>query len=142
MPTYNNILVGLDLAEDCTQILRKAADIAASFHAKLHVVHVVEPLAFAYGGDVPLDLTEAQGVMESQAAERLERIINEVGVTVASHRVCIGQAAGELHRLAEEEKMDMIIVGSHSRHGLALLFGSITKGVVQNACCDVMALKV
>ncbi|TVZ39466.1 universal stress protein A [Alteromonadaceae bacterium 2753L.S.0a.02] len=142
MASYKNLLVGLDLSEDCTVILRKAAEIAAQFNAKLSVAHIVEPLAFAYGGDVPLDLTEAQNVMENQARERLAKIVDECQVDAANHYVCIGHAATELHRIAEEHNMDMIVVGSHGRHGLALLFGSITKGVVQNASCDVLAVRI
>lgn len=142
MTQYKHLLVGLDLSGDCTLILKKASDLAKTFHANLSVAHIVEPLAFAYGGDVPLDLTEAQTVMETQARERLHKIVSEVDADVHRHYVCIGQAASELHRIAEEDDMDLIIVGSHGRHGLALLFGSITKGVVQNACCDVLAMRV
>lgn len=140
--SYSHILVGLDLSSDCTAILRKAAGLARAFDARLSVAHIVEPLAFAYGGDVPIDLTDAQNLMEQQARERLAKIVDEVQVQPDNMFVCIGQAAHELHRIAEQQNLDLIVVGSHGRHGLALLFGSITKGVVQGAKCDVLAVRI
>jgi len=142
MNSYKHILVGLDLSSDCIEILRKAAKVAQAFNADISVAHIVEPLAFAYGGDLPIDLSEAQFQMEEQAKNRLSKIVSEVEAAAQNQFVCIGQAAHELHRIAEEHGMDLIVVGSHSRHGLALLFGSITKGVVQGAKCDVLAVKV
>ncbi len=142
MSTYKHILVGLDLSNDCKTILDKSCTLAKAFDAQLSVAHIVEPLAFAYGGDVPIDLTEAQNLMEQQARKRLDQIVEEAAALPSKRYVCIGQAAHELHRLAEEHNIDLIVVGSHGRHGLALLFGSITKGVVQGAKCDVLALKL
>ncbi|WP_185230574.1 universal stress protein [Teredinibacter franksiae] len=142
MTGYKHILVGLDLSTDCAQILNKAAEIANVCNADISIAHIVEPLAFAYGGDVPIDLTEAQALMEQQAKTRLAKIVDEVKLTPKDQFVGIGQAATELHRLAEDRAIDLIVVGSHGRHGLALLFGSITKGVVQNASCDVLAVRV
>jgi len=142
MNEYKHILVGLDLSNDCTRILDKAGDIARAFGADISIAHVVEPLAFAYGGDVPIDLTEAQSVMEQQAKTRLAKIVDEVQVAPQEQYVRVGQASSELHRIAEDHGIDLIVVGSHGRHGLALLFGSITKGVVQNAKCDVLAVRV
>ena len=139
---YKHILVGLDLSKDCVHILNKAALIADLFKADISVAHIVEPLAFAYGGDVPIDLTEAQKIMEQQATTRLAKIIDEVDVKTQAQYICIGQTSHEIHRIAETHSMDLIVVGSHGRHGLAIQFGSITKGVVQNACCDVLAVKV
>ncbi|SMF31144.1 universal stress protein A [Alteromonadaceae bacterium Bs31] len=142
MCNYNHILVGLDLSNECKAVLEKSHALAKAFDAKLSVAHIVEPLAFAYGGEVPIDLTEAQSLMEQQAEKRLTQIIDEAEATPMNVFVRIGQAAHELHRIAEDHSMDLIVVGSHGRHGLALLFGSITKGVVQGAKCDVLAVRI
>lgn len=142
MSNYMHLLVGLDLSADSAKVLDKATTIARAFNAKISVAHIVEPLAFAYGGDVPINLTEAQTLMEEQAKHRLSKIVDEVQVAPEQQYVCIGQAAHELHRIAEDKQLDLIVVGSHGRHGLALLFGSITKGVVSGAKCDVLAVRV
>jgi universal stress protein A len=48
----------------------------------------------------------------------------------------------EIVRVAEEESADLIIVGSHGRHGLALLLGSTANNVLHHAPCDVMAVRL
>jgi Universal stress protein UspA and related nucleotide-binding proteins len=141
MELYQHLLVGLDLSKDSAKVLTKAARIAAGSGAKLTVAHITEPLAFAYGGDVPIDLSEAQGMIEHQAKKRLTALVEELDVD-ADIVVSIGDTASELHHLAESRAADLLVVGSHGRHGFAMLFGSVTKGVVSGASCDVLAVRV
>ncbi|NQD94608.1 universal stress protein, partial [Pseudomonas sp. CrR25] len=54
---YQHILVAVDLTEECDPVMQRAQKLASSNHAKLSVVHVVEPMAMAFGGDVPMDLS-------------------------------------------------------------------------------------
>ena len=48
----------------------------------------------------------------------------------------------EVHRVAIERNSDLIIVGSHGRHGLALFLGSTSNGILHGATCDVLAVRV
>lgn len=140
--TYSHLVVGLDLSEDSRAILDKAKKLSKACGAKISLVHVVEPLAFAYGGDVPMDLTEAQAVMEQQAQSRLDKIADEAQVAPSATTILVGNTAGELHRYAEEHDGDLIVVGSHGRHGFALLLGSTANGVLHGANTDVLAVRV
>ncbi len=142
MSTYQHILVGVDLSEDSQLVMQKAAGIAKAFGADISVAHVLEPLAFAYGGDMPIDLTEAQTSMEEQATKRLAKLGQEYHIDKHHQIVALGQPSSVLHDIAEERKADLIIVGSHGKHGFALLFGSTAKGVVTGADCDVLAVRV
>lgn len=142
MSNYTHLLVALDLSEESTTILNKAQAIAHTYQAKLSIAHIVEPLAFAYGGDVPLDMSEAQSIVEQQANLRLSKLLENEHAEVESAIVAVGQTSAEIHRLAKEHKADLIIVGSHGRHGLALLFGSTANGVLHGAECDVLAVRV
>ena len=49
---------------------------------------------------------------------------------------------GLVASLAEELKADLIVVGSHGRHGLALIMGSTANGVLHGAKRDVLAVRV
>ena len=69
---YEHILVAVDLTEECDPVMQRAQKLAASSHAKLSVVHVVEPMAMAFGGDVPMDLSMLQQQQFDQARERLD----------------------------------------------------------------------
>ena len=53
-----------------------------------------------------------------------------------------GRPESELQRAAEAKGADVIVVGSHGRHGLALLLGSTANGVLHGATCDVLAVRV
>lgn len=142
MSNYTHLLIGLDLSEDCEKILNKAVTLAKTFDAKISLLHAFEPLAFAYGGDVPIDLSQAQDIMEEQAKKRLEKIAKPFDIPVERQHVRVGQTASELHFVAEENAVDLILVGSHARHGLAALLGNTAGGVIRGAHCDVLAVKV
>lgn len=142
MSIYTHVLVALDLSDESVAIVQKAQNIASLHNAKISVAHVVEPLAFAYGGDIPMDMSEAQIIVEEQAKMRVNKLLDQEQIKVASNVVCVGQTSTEIHRLAKEHDVDLIVVGSHGRHGLALLFGSTANGVLHGAECDVLAIRV
>lgn len=140
MSHYQQVLVAVDLTAESQQILSKAQAIAGG--ASLHLVHVIEPLAYAYGGDIPMDLSEVQNQLQSQASQQLAKLAEPVGVPADQQHVLIGQPTGEIHRLADEKNADLIVVGSHGRQGIALLLGSTANGVLHGVKCDVLAVRV
>ncbi|VUD66267.1 Universal stress protein A [Thalassocella blandensis] len=142
MSAYCHILVGLDLTEESRIVLQKATELGKNFNASITAAHILEPLAFAYGGDMPIDLTEAQAAMEEQATLRLAKLCEEFDIHQDRQIVTLGQPASELHEIAEKHDVDLIVVGSHGKHGLAMLFSSTAKGVVAGAKCDVLAVRV
>jgi len=142
MSNYTHILVGLDLTDECQHILTKAKTLAEQSNAQLSIAHIIEPLAFAYGGDVPIDLTEAQRVIEEQAKTRLQSIADTFDIHEQNQIISIGHTSGALREIAEAKEADLIVVGSHGRHGLALILGSTANGVLKGAKCDVLAVRV
>ena len=54
---YEHILVAVDLTEECDPVIKRAQESAIANGAKLSLVHIVEPMAMAFGGDVPMDLS-------------------------------------------------------------------------------------
>ncbi len=65
-----------------------------------------------------------------------------MGVAPENQHLIFGRPESEIHRIAEEQGADLIVVGSHGRHGLALLLGSTANGVLHGASCDVLAVRV
>jgi universal stress protein A len=141
MPTYNHILVAVDLTEESGTVLEKATEIGSLCQAKLSLVHVLEPLGYAYGGDIPMDLTEVQKQLDQHARERLTELGARANISTENLHVSIGRPETEVHRIAEETKADLIVVGSHGRHGFGLLLGSTANGVLHGAKCDVLAVR-
>ena len=58
---YQNILVAVDLGATTETVIQRAASLANQNNAQLHVLHVIEPLAITYGGDIPMDFSAKIG---------------------------------------------------------------------------------
>ena len=140
---YQHILVAVDLTEECDPVVTRAQKLAKASGAKMSLVHIVEPMAMAFGGDVPMDLSMLQQQQFEQARERLDSFTGKYPELTADQRhLAYGQPRREIHRLAEEQGCDLIVVGSHGRHGLALLLGSTANDVLHGAPCDVLAVRL
>lgn len=140
---YNHILVAVDLTEECDPVIHRARELAVSNGAKLSLVHIVEPMAMAFGGDVPMDLSQLQQQQFDQAKERLERLKHKYSeLEGANCHLTYGQPRQEIHHFAKEQQCDLVVVGSHGRHGLALLLGSTANDVLHGAPCDVLAVRL
>jgi universal stress protein A len=68
--------------------------------------------------------------------------VKQLGVADAGQHVAQGSTKNEITRLALELQADLIVMGSHGRHGLALLLGSTANAVLHAAPCDVLAIRV
>jgi universal stress protein A len=142
MGDYNTILVAVDLSEEASEVAARASRIATAQGAQLHVVHVIEPLSFAYGGDIPIDFSTIQDEIQQQAETQLHNLCKSLNVASDNLHIVLGRPEAEIHALADTLAADLIIVGSHGRHGLALLLGSTANGVLHGAKCDVLAMRV
>ena len=142
MVNYQKILMAVDLSEDSDRVAERAFAIASNSAAAVHVIHVIEPLSFAYGGDIPMDFSGIQDEIHQQAVQQLERFAAKHGLPADCRHVVLGQPEVEIHAMAEQQGADLIVVGSHGRYGLALLMGSTANGVLHGATCDVLAVRV
>lgn len=142
MGDYNRVLAAIDLSEEANDVATKAARFAAINQAELHLVHVIEPLSFAYGGDIPIDFSTIQEEIQRQAETQLSALCGKLAIPVERLHIVLGRPENEIHALAEKLSADLIIVGSHGRHGLALILGSTANGILHGAKCDVLAMRV
>jgi universal stress protein A len=141
--SYQHILVAVDLTEECDPVIKRARALAEGTRAKLSLVHIVEPMAMAFGGDVPMDLSQLQQQQFDQAKGRMLALRAKYPEIEEQYcHLTYGQPRQEIHKLAKEQACDMIIVGSHGRHGLGLLLGSTSNDVLHGAPCDVLAVKL
>jgi len=139
---YSHVLVAVDLIEECRAVADHAMKLAKALDAKLSLLHVVEPLAMAYGGDVPMDLSMLQQQQFEQAKERMQLFAADYNLPEDCLQIAFGHPRQEIHRVTEEQGCDLIVVGSHGRHGLALLLGSTANDVLHGAPCDVIAVRL
>jgi len=142
MSQYKKIMVAIDLSDDSNPVMERARAIADLSGAELHLVHVIEPLSFAYGGDIPMDFSGIQEEIHQQATEQLHRFAESHNIDGAHQHILLGKPEVEIHAKSDELGVDLIVVGSHGRSGLALLMGSTANGVLHGANCDVLAARV
>jgi len=139
---YKNILVAVDLGATTETIIRRAAALARQDDAELHVLHVIEPLAITYGGDIPMDFSAIQDEILGQAREQIDQLCSTLAVPTDHRHLVTGRPESKIPAQAKALESDLIVLGSHARWGLALLLGSTTDGVMHGADCDVLAVKV
>ena len=97
-----------------------------------------------------LDLTEdaeqviarALSIIQQQAKQQLSALGLRHKIPAEQQHIVLGRPETEIHNVAEELDADVIVIGSHGRHGLALLLGSTANSVLHGAKCDVLAVRV
>ena len=142
MSVYKHILIGLDLSPESQQVIDRVKSLFANSDTKISICHVLEPLAFTYGGDIPVDLSDVQTQLQEQATGRLAALAEQLNVRPEDRHNILGHPAQEMHNMAKNDEVDLIVVGSHGRHGLALIFGSTSNSVLHGASCDVLAVRI
>lgn len=143
MAVYRHVLAAVDLGPDSEALVRKAVAVAKCFDARLSLAHVVEYVPAEPTGEallpppVELEPELARGA-ERQLAELAER----TGAGNAKRHVIIGSIAGDLARLAEDKKADLLLTGAHERHGLLFFAGGTERSLLRHASCDVLVVRL
>ncbi len=144
MSNYQRILLAADFSAHGEQVANRAQDLAEKYQARLSIIHVVDNLPVSdaiYGPVIPFecDLTDK---LVAATKKRLAKLAKQLGVPESECWLELGSAKYEIIRVAKQHNIDLIVVGSHGRHGLALLLGSTADGVLHHARCDVMAVRL
>jgi universal stress protein A len=142
MSSYRHILIGLDLSAQSTQIIDRVNQLFGGTTCQVSLCHIIEPITLAYGTDIPIDLTEVRSQLYHNAMQALDTLTQSVMLEDSQQHVLVGDPAHEMHRLAEELAADLIVVGTHGRHGLSLLFGSTSTRVLHGTGCDILAVRI
>lgn len=132
-PAVKKILVGTDRSESADKAARWAARMAAGYQAELLVLQVIVP---PIEGSVDGQLE----VKQAGAMEQLKGFVEELAGPKAQARVVVdGHPADVLLRVAEEEKVDVIVVGNAGMAGRKqFLLGNIPNRISHNAHCSVI----
>ena len=144
---FTRILVPTDFSGPSDSALDYARTLALKFGASLHLLHVLEsPVAT---GPFPAEmyLTDMPGVQMALMKDAQERLTHRVRPSDRAHyaatsEVIIGRSAQVIVSCAAERKIDLIVMGTHGRTGLAhMLMGSVAEHVVRTAPCPVLTVR-
>ncbi len=143
---YECILVAIDLSDEASEVLA-AAQQQASYQESpvLHLVNVVKPLHHTHAAlDVGTSAASAglDKQLHDSAREAILGYAGDMGIPAQNTHIRTGNPAAEIKALADEVQADLIIIGTHGRHGLGLLLGSTANGVLHGAACDVLTVRI
>lgn len=142
--SYKKILAALDFSEGGGLAVQQARELATKYQAELHVLHSVEfipPVDTSFGVLSPFEVDLTDQMVEA-ARSRMDELSESLGIPAAHGLVAVGSPKQEIIRVAGEIGADLIVVGTHGRHGLGALLGSTASSVVNHAKCDVLAVRL
>ena len=144
MSDYQHVLLAVDYTKHSVYVAEKARVLANKYQAKLSVIHVLDNIPMPdtnYGTVIALDQISADELLEAEKIKFME-LGDQLAIDVVNRWMVWGIPTQEIINIAAQEQVDLIIVGSHGRHGLALLLGSTANSVLHHAKCDVMAVRL
>jgi nucleotide-binding universal stress UspA family protein len=136
------ILVPFDFSEHSEKALRWAIDMAEKWQASVLLFHVVPTPTYppmVTGGF--FDISQFETSLQEDAERRIREVVAKEKRGGIESKVVVGVPFPDICRTAEQEKVDLIIMGSHGRTGLAhVLIGSVAERVVRHAPCPVLVV--
>ncbi|MCF7808963.1 MAG: universal stress protein [Candidatus Marinimicrobia bacterium] len=142
---FEKILVPTDFSESARYALPFAVDLAKKYGAKIHLLHVVEPIA------VPVDFawgTYSYPDIEKQLSGYVENTLDTIvkedipkDLTV-QQSILHGKSWREIITFAKENELDLIVMATHGLSGFShALYGSTAEKVIRKAPCPVLTIR-
>jgi universal stress protein A len=141
MIALKRILVPHDFSDTSTEAVRYAIALSRNFSARLYFLHVGHDAVNQFEMEFPIGLEDA---LDDGVRERLLRIVTprenaELGPVFA---VRPGSPAAEIVRYAEDEDIDLIVMGTHGRGFMGhMMMGSVAEKVVRTGPCPVLTVR-
>ena len=144
MNPYQNILLATDFSRHAERAAARAQEIAAHYDASLHVLHIVEEVVL-YNQDIDMMMGNPfleDDILLEQATSRMKKFAQLAGFSDdVELKVEWGHPKSSILAFAEDNKIDLIIMGAHGHHGIERLLGSVSSGVSHRAPCDTLLVR-
>ena len=145
MIRIKNVLVATDFSEPSDAALNYGRELARTFTATLHVLHVADNVSFQYGVEgYSAVLPELQQDVEAAARKQLDGLMTEEDRVALHARPTVITAVAKAAAIvgyAGDHQMDLIVMGTHGRGAIShVLMGSVAERVVRIATCPVLTV--
>ncbi len=139
---YDRILLPTDGGETTARALEHATDIAVTYDAAVHVLYVMDKAIFA--SDVETGPVREQiEIVGDRVLEVVSSRAAEAGVDPVVTHLARGSAHETILEYADEEAIDLVVMGTHGRTGLnRFLVGSVTEKVVRLSEVPVLSVRL
>jgi universal stress protein A len=143
MSIYKRILAIVDLTADSAHVAARARQLAAAGSgATLTLLHVVEFMPVEPLSDSLLPTVQIEADLLQTARQRMAALAATPGSPAPAWEVVAGSVKAEVVRFARTGGFDLIVIGSHERHGLSILVNLTEDTVLHAAPCDVLAVRL
>lgn len=143
MDNYKKILLALELIPEFDEFLvKKVQNLTAFDGVAIYLIHAVEHLSSygaAYGISAVIDVED---MLVNEAKNSMLKLASKFNVPEDHCCVKVGPAKFLILEEAQKQGIDLIVVGSHGRHGVRLLLGSTSNAILHSSKCDVLAVRV
>lgn len=149
MAEAKTVLIALDATSEAEDVLEAATSLDPRGTVDYHVITVIPPLM---GGVSGMDgasfaaswpLRDMEDTLAAETTKNIRERVAAFGIEPGLVATRVGRPAVEIRSHAERVGADLIVIGSHGRHGLpGLLLGSTANGVLHNAPCDVLTVRI
>ncbi len=140
---YKKILLAVELDSKADAfIIAKAKELMVNHQASLILLNVVEHLSnygAAYGVSAGIDIEE---ILINEARVAIRKLGEQLGIPAERQLIKVGPTTQIIIDEAKNQGVDLVVIGSHGRHGVGLLLGSTANGVLHGAYCDVLAVRL
>jgi len=130
---YKTILCAIEASQEGKKVLAKASQLAEYFGSKLIVINVL-PYTL-----LPKDYQKA---MQDDISPKVKKIAAPFGIPEKNCLIKVGKPYEVICKVAARKKVDLIVIGTHSKKGLHAAIGSTATGVSNNAKCDVTLFRI
>jgi nucleotide-binding universal stress UspA family protein len=136
-----SILIATDFSEASEKALRYSLALSRFYGSKFCLAHVVSSLGLTMAG--PGAIAACKEAVSREAADLEDSLIQTRALTGIQHKFIVrqGELWPELREIIRQESADLLVVGTHGRHGIAKLFlGSIAEQIFRHAYCPVLTI--
>jgi universal stress protein A len=142
MSDYRKVLLVVDLSDESQLVGERAKAIAACYRSDITLLHVVEYVPVEPMGEALLPTVQVESELVDRARAKLGDLARRLALSDRTQLVATGSIKSEIIRTAQKLGVDLIVLGSRERHGLAILLNFTEDTILHAAPCDVLAVRL
>ena len=110
---YKHVLAAVDLSEESLVLLRKGANIAEKFGAKLSLIHVDVNFSDLYTGLIDINMSSVQDSVIAETSKALNDLAGQITYPVTEKLNGTGDFSQVLEEAVDKHDVDLLITGHH-----------------------------
>tara|TARA_B100000809_G_scaffold259235_1_gene303865 strand:+ start:2784 stop:3212 length:429 start_codon:yes stop_codon:yes gene_type:complete len=142
MPSYKSILIAVDLSDESEKIIEHSLQLYPNLQSQVHLIHTTEHPITGYGELTGKNHCATENQIRQKIYPKLKKLSEKYGIPCKNLHIKFGSPADTIHQFAEQIEADLIVSGSHGKHGLQLILGSTAYSIVHGAQCDVLSVRI